>query len=38
MLKHQILITVAIIALAIWIGFKIRDRKQSDNDDNPLNE
>jgi flagellar biogenesis protein FliO len=38
MIKHQILIALAIIAFAIWIAFKIRDRRKSDNDENPENE
>ncbi len=37
MLKHQILITFAIIIFALWIAVTIRDRRRSkdDNEENP---
>ncbi|HSA05254.1 MAG TPA: hypothetical protein P5145_06660 [Tenuifilaceae bacterium] len=33
MLKHQILISFIVIAVAVWIAFKIRDKRKSRNDE-----
>lgn len=38
MLKHQLLIAIAIIAFAIWVALRKRDQKKSDNDESPDNE
>jgi len=38
MLKHQLLIAIAIIAFAIWIALRKRDQKNSSKDDNLDNE
>ncbi|MGE0088620.1 MAG: hypothetical protein AB7S50_04000 [Bacteroidales bacterium] len=33
MLKHQILISFVIIAVTVWIAFKIRDKRRRDNEE-----
>ena len=33
MLKHQILILFIVIAVAVWIAFKIRDKRKARNDE-----
>jgi hypothetical protein len=38
MLKHQLLIAIAIIAFAIWVALRKRDQKKSDNEEDPDNE
>ncbi len=33
MLQHQVLISFIIIAVAVWIAFKIRDKRRRDNEE-----
>ena len=38
MLKHQIIIGLAIIAVAVWIAFRIRENKRNNNDESETEE
>lgn len=38
MLKHQIIIGLAAIAVAIWIAFRIRERRKNGSDQEPETE
>lgn len=38
MLKTQIIIGLALIAMAIWIAFRIREKKRSNNNESEIEE
>ncbi|HOP03030.1 MAG TPA: FeoB-associated Cys-rich membrane protein [Tenuifilaceae bacterium] len=38
MLKNQIIIGLALIAVAVWVVLRIRDKKQSNNNESDLEE